>query len=132
VIKFLVWGILVGLATVQIAAAAEPETPCPGHPEALGTSRVLAVDPAATPRVGRKHFPTTLPLADKEVVLTFDDGPWPGTTTAVLDASSANAFGRRFSCSAGMRRPIPSSRAESWPKAIRLHTIASTTRCSAA
>jgi peptidoglycan/xylan/chitin deacetylase (PgdA/CDA1 family) len=75
-----------GLATVQIAAAAAPETPCPGHPEALGTSRVLAVDPAATPRVGRKHFPTTLPLADKEVVLTFDDGPWPGTTTAVLDA----------------------------------------------
>ncbi len=66
------------------AAAAEP--PCPGHPEALGTFRVLAVDPAATPRVGRKHFPTTLPLADKEVVLTFDDGPWPGTTTAVLDA----------------------------------------------
>jgi peptidoglycan/xylan/chitin deacetylase (PgdA/CDA1 family) len=36
--------------------------------------------------VGRKQFPTTLPLADKEVVLTFDDGPWPGTTTAVLDA----------------------------------------------
>src|SRR5262249_20016695 len=28
----------------------------------------------------------TLPLADKEVVLTFDDGPWPGTTPAVLDA----------------------------------------------
>jgi peptidoglycan-N-acetylglucosamine deacetylase len=52
----------------------------------LGTFRVLAVDPAATPRVGRKHFPTTLPLANKEVVLTFDDGPWPGTTTAVLDA----------------------------------------------
>jgi peptidoglycan/xylan/chitin deacetylase (PgdA/CDA1 family) len=86
VIKFLFLGIVMGLATVQIAAAAAPETPCPGHPEALGTSRVLAVDPAATPRVGRKHFPTTLPLADKEVVLTFDDGPWPGTTTAVLDA----------------------------------------------
>jgi peptidoglycan/xylan/chitin deacetylase (PgdA/CDA1 family) len=84
--KFLVCGILVGLAAVQIAAAAEPATSCPGHPEALGTSRVLAVDPAATPRVGRKHFPTTLPLEDKEVVLTFDDGPWPGTTTAVLDA----------------------------------------------
>jgi hypothetical protein len=58
VIKFLFLGIVMGLATVQIAAAAEPETPCPGHPEALGTSRVLAVDPAATPRVGRKHFPT--------------------------------------------------------------------------
>jgi peptidoglycan-N-acetylglucosamine deacetylase len=72
------------MALAASAAGAEP--PCPGHPEALGTFRVLAVDPAATPRVGRKHFPTTLPLANKEVVLTFDDGPWPGTTTAVLDA----------------------------------------------
>jgi peptidoglycan/xylan/chitin deacetylase (PgdA/CDA1 family) len=83
-VKFLIVATLLGLAAT--AAAAEPGAPCPGRPEALGTSRVLAVDPAATPRVGRKHFPSTLPLADKEVVLTFDDGPWPGTTAAVLDA----------------------------------------------
>jgi peptidoglycan-N-acetylglucosamine deacetylase len=54
--------------------------------DALGTSRVLAVDPTATPRVGRKQFPATLPLGPREVVLTFDDGPWPGTTPKVLDA----------------------------------------------
>jgi peptidoglycan/xylan/chitin deacetylase (PgdA/CDA1 family) len=59
---------------------------CPGNPDALGTARVLHVDVATTPRVGRKHFPTTLPLGAKEVVLTFDDGPWPGTTPKVLDA----------------------------------------------
>jgi peptidoglycan/xylan/chitin deacetylase (PgdA/CDA1 family) len=59
---------------------------CPDNPDALGTARVLNVDVTTTPRVGRKQFPTTLPLADKEVVLTFDDGPWPGTTDAVLDA----------------------------------------------
>src|SRR5438477_7198322 len=59
---------------------------CPGNPDALGVSRVLGVNAATTPRVGRKHFPTTLPLAEKEVVLTFDDGPWPGTTARVLDA----------------------------------------------
>lgn len=58
---------------------------CPGNPDALGTERVLAVDPTIQ-RVGRKHFPQTLPLAPKEVVLTFDDGPWPGTTARVLDA----------------------------------------------
>jgi peptidoglycan/xylan/chitin deacetylase (PgdA/CDA1 family) len=75
-----------GLAAVPCGARAEAQAPCPGNPEALGTSRVLAVDVAATPRVGRKHFPATLPLADKEVVLTFDDGPWPGTTAAILDA----------------------------------------------
>jgi len=66
----------------QMAAAAE----CPGHPDALGTERVLAVDAATTPRVGRKSFPATLPLGPKEVVLTFDDGPNPGTTERVLDA----------------------------------------------
>lgn len=61
------------------AAAACPEG-------ALGTARVLVVDTGTTARVGRKHFAATLPLSPKEVVLTFDDGPWPGTTDRVLDA----------------------------------------------
>src|ERR1700745_1750691 len=59
---------------------------CPGNPDALGTARVLNVDPVATPAVGRKHFPVTLSLQPKEIVLTFDDGPWPGTPDAVLAA----------------------------------------------
>ena len=59
---------------------------CRDRPDALGTHRVLAVDAAATPRVGRKQFPVTLPLGPREVVLTFDDGPWPRTTARVLDA----------------------------------------------
>ncbi len=66
----------------SVAMAAD----CPSNPEALGTERVLVVDPDVTPRVGRKHFPATLPLEPKEVVLTFDDGPWPRTTSRVLDA----------------------------------------------
>jgi peptidoglycan-N-acetylglucosamine deacetylase len=74
--------LLLGL-TATVAGA---ETPCEGRADALGTARVLAVDAAATPRVGRKSFPQTLPLAPGEVVLTFDDGPWPGTTPHVLDA----------------------------------------------
>jgi len=60
--------------------------PCPNNPQALGTARVLEVSAAATPRVGAKQFRTTLDLAPKEVVLTFDDGPWPGTTEKVLAA----------------------------------------------
>jgi peptidoglycan/xylan/chitin deacetylase (PgdA/CDA1 family) len=58
---------------------------CAGRDDALGTSRILTVDPS-TPRLGRKHFPKTLPLEDKEVVLTFDDGPRPPTTGKILDA----------------------------------------------
>jgi peptidoglycan/xylan/chitin deacetylase (PgdA/CDA1 family) len=50
----------------------------------LGASRVMAVDPAIWPRLGRRDFAQTLPLGDHEVVLTFDDGPWPATTPGVL------------------------------------------------
>jgi peptidoglycan/xylan/chitin deacetylase (PgdA/CDA1 family) len=70
-------------AVIPFNAAAAP---CPGNPDALGTERTLAVDAASTPRVGRKQFPATLPLRRKELVLTFDDGPWPGTTPRILDA----------------------------------------------
>ena len=57
--------------------ATQADGNCPGHPGALGTSRVLALDPAQYPRVGHMQYPDTLPLNDKEVVLTFDDGPVP-------------------------------------------------------
>jgi peptidoglycan/xylan/chitin deacetylase (PgdA/CDA1 family) len=67
------------LACTTAAQAAE----CP-RAGTLGTSRILAVDAAQTPRVGMKSFLQTLPLEDHEVVLTFDDGPWPPTTSRVL------------------------------------------------
>jgi peptidoglycan/xylan/chitin deacetylase (PgdA/CDA1 family) len=72
---------LTSIAWTAVARAAE----CP-RKDALGTSRVLRVDAATFPRVGLKSFPQTLPLGDHEVVLTFDDGPWPGTTPKVLAA----------------------------------------------
>ena len=65
------------------AAAQAADCPRKGT---LGTSRILRVDAATTPRVGLKNFPQTLPLRDHEVVLTFDDGPWPPTTPRVLAA----------------------------------------------
>jgi peptidoglycan/xylan/chitin deacetylase (PgdA/CDA1 family) len=73
---------IAALFATTIAAAA---TEC-ARKDALGTSRVLVVDPAAFPRVGLKSFPQTLPLEDHEVVLTFDDGPWPATTSKILKA----------------------------------------------
>jgi peptidoglycan/xylan/chitin deacetylase (PgdA/CDA1 family) len=77
----------IGIALVasMISGAATHAATCP-RKDALGTSRILTVDAAATPRVGLKSFPQTLPLEDHEVVLTFDDGPWPPTTRKVLAA----------------------------------------------
>jgi peptidoglycan/xylan/chitin deacetylase (PgdA/CDA1 family) len=76
----------IGLAILALSVSLAAAADCPGNPAALGTERVLAVDPATTPAVGRKQFPVTLPLKPKELVLTFDDGPWPGTTNRVLAA----------------------------------------------
>src|SRR5471032_1775277 len=78
--------VLTAILVVSIGwMAAAHAADCP-RPGTLGTSRVLAVDAATTPRVGLKSFPQTLPLGDHEVVLTFDDGPWPATTQRVLAA----------------------------------------------
>ncbi len=53
---------------------------------ALGTARVLRVGTQGGLAVGLKSYPRTLDLADKEIVLTFDDGPLPATTSRVLAA----------------------------------------------
>src|SRR5229473_4945166 len=82
-----------GISLLLVAGAAA-KAECAA--DALGTSRVLAVDPAAFPRVGRKQFPATLPLGPREVVLTFDDGPWPGTTAKILDALRAECVRATF------------------------------------
>ncbi|MGC2779437.1 MAG: polysaccharide deacetylase family protein, partial [Bradyrhizobium sp.] len=71
------------LALVASGAARAAE--CPGNPNALGTSRVLVVDPAEHARLGTMQYTETLPLEDHEVVLTFDDGPLPPYTNRALD-----------------------------------------------
>ncbi len=58
-------------------------------PQAVGTARTMTVSTAGGPRFGQKQYPDTLPLADGEVVLTFDDGPLPGPTNHVLDTLAA-------------------------------------------
>ncbi|MBI5264890.1 MAG: polysaccharide deacetylase family protein [Bradyrhizobium sp.] len=79
------WTRMLAAAAVLTGMAAAQAADCP-RKDALGTSRILAVDGAAYPRVGLKSFPQTLPLADHEVVLTFDDGPRPPNTQKVLAA----------------------------------------------
>lgn len=78
------------------AEPAEPATNCPGHPDAIGTSRTLVVDPRAHPRVGSMQYPETLPLRDHEVVLTFDDGPLPKNSYQVLQILADNCAKATF------------------------------------
>ena len=59
---------------------------CNGSPDALGVARVVQIDTTGGPGFGFEHFKQLDFLRDKEVVLTFDDGPWPGNTPAVLKA----------------------------------------------
>jgi peptidoglycan-N-acetylglucosamine deacetylase len=68
-----------------LAVVAQAASPC-ANPDALGVSRVVEVDTTGGPGFGFEHFKQLDFLADKEVVLTFDDGPWPGNTPAVLKA----------------------------------------------
>jgi peptidoglycan/xylan/chitin deacetylase (PgdA/CDA1 family) len=102
--------VLAVAAMLPLAAMAEP---CPGNPQALGTERTLTVAATTSPRVGRKEFAATLPLGPKELVLTFDDGPWPTTTPKVLDALKSECVlatfflvGRNAEAHAGIVRRI--------------------------
>jgi peptidoglycan-N-acetylglucosamine deacetylase len=61
----------------------QPKTAC-ANPDALGVSRVVEVDTTGGPGFGFEHFKQLDFLTDKEVVLTFDDGPWPVNTPSVL------------------------------------------------
>jgi peptidoglycan/xylan/chitin deacetylase (PgdA/CDA1 family) len=77
--------VVAALVMALLGSTATPAADCP-RKGTLGTSRILEVDAASFPQVGSKNFPQTLPLRDREVVLTFDDGPWPPTTPKVLAA----------------------------------------------
>jgi peptidoglycan/xylan/chitin deacetylase (PgdA/CDA1 family) len=52
----------------------------------LGLSRTVQIDTTAGPGFGFEHFKMHDFLQPSEVVLTFDDGPWPMNTPAVLRA----------------------------------------------
>ena len=56
------------------------------NPNALGVSRLVEIDTTGGPGFGFEHFKQHDFLRANEVLLTFDDGPWPGNTPAVLKA----------------------------------------------
>ena len=64
-------------------AAAQPKPalsipPC-DKPGSMGLARIVEIDTTGGPGFGFEHFKQYDFLRDKEVVLTFDDGPGPAT-----------------------------------------------------
>ena len=53
---------------------------------AIGIEREITVDTAGGPLFGSQQYADADILGPQEVVLTFDDGPWPVHTPAVLAA----------------------------------------------
>ena len=82
---------------------------CPGHPDAIGTSRTIVVDPAEHPRVGTMQYEETLPLRDHEVVLTFDDGPLPPNTEKILDILASQCVKVTYFLVGEMARAYPAT-----------------------
>jgi peptidoglycan/xylan/chitin deacetylase (PgdA/CDA1 family) len=75
-----------GAATPQAAPAPAPapaKAAC-ANPNALGIARTVEIDTTGGPGFGFEHFKQLDFLRDHEVVLTFDDGPWPLNTPSVL------------------------------------------------
>jgi len=92
-------------STVAAPVAVAPASPTPtaqaspmpaamptscSNPNAIGISRVVEIDTTGGPGFGFEHFKSHDFLREGEVVLTFDDGPWPKNTPAVLAALAAH------------------------------------------
>jgi peptidoglycan-N-acetylglucosamine deacetylase len=73
-------------AATETSALPAPPKPVCSNPDALGVSRTVEIDTKGGPGFGFEHYKAYDFLQDKEVVLTFDDGPQVKTTKAILDA----------------------------------------------
>jgi peptidoglycan-N-acetylglucosamine deacetylase len=72
------------LSALALSVAWAASGPCL-FPDVIGTHRVLAVETEGGPRFGKLQYRHTLPLGEREVVLTFDDGPSRSATARILE-----------------------------------------------
>ncbi|HXF87682.1 MAG TPA: polysaccharide deacetylase family protein [Xanthobacteraceae bacterium] len=68
---------------------------------------MIAAVPARYMRVGTMQYAETLPLADKELVLTFDDGPLPPFSNRVLDILASECVKATYFVVGRMARAYP-------------------------
>jgi peptidoglycan-N-acetylglucosamine deacetylase len=83
-VKSLGVGLLFALPAAVMPAAAAP-TRCPND-NAIGVARTVEIDTTGGPGFGFEHYKAHDFLQQKEVVLTFDDGPQKFATEGVLAA----------------------------------------------
>src|SRR5262247_2909998 len=93
------------VAGTSVSAYAET---CPGNPDALGTSRVLTINPGEFTLLGTMQYKQTLPLKDHEVVITFDDGPLPPYTDIILETLASQCVKATYFLVGQMARAYPS------------------------
>ncbi|MCC6775250.1 MAG: polysaccharide deacetylase family protein [Hyphomicrobiales bacterium] len=93
---------LASLLGLGSAVAAE----CPAG--ALGVSRTIVVDPSEHTLLGGMQYSESLPLKDREVVLTFDDGPLPPYTNRILETLASECVKATFFMVGRMVRGYPS------------------------
>ena len=86
--------ISVALLALMVGSGAAAAAPC--GPDKLGTARVQPVGTQGGLEVGLKTYPHTIPLADHEVILTFDDGPDSVNTPKILDALAGQCVRATF------------------------------------
>jgi peptidoglycan/xylan/chitin deacetylase (PgdA/CDA1 family) len=99
--------IKVGFALVIILGTGSAYAECPGNPNAIGTSRVLTIDPREYSQIGTINYEETLPLQDHELVLTFDDGPLSPYTDQILQTLAAECVKATFFIVGEMARDAP-------------------------
>jgi peptidoglycan/xylan/chitin deacetylase (PgdA/CDA1 family) len=102
-------GAAIAAAGVFVFSGTARAEDCPGHPDAMGTSRVLVVEPGEFSQIGIMQYHQSLPLNDKEVVLTFDDGPVPRYSNAVLDTLAAQCVKATYFLVGAMARAYPAT-----------------------
>src|SRR5215470_14582543 len=102
--RFIVALFVCTVAGLSVPASAE----CPGNPDALGTSRVLTMNPDEFTLLGTIQYEQTLPLKNHEVVITFDDGPLPPSTDIILDTLASQCVKATYFLVGQMAHAYPS------------------------
>lgn len=74
------------VALFASGAVAAQAADCADDPRTTGLSRTIAINAQGGGLYGRLQYKQTAPLRDKEVVITFDDGPHAANTKTILDA----------------------------------------------